>query len=562
MKRFLLFILAAVMCLSAAACSGTSQDEGGATGGGTAQSTPRPGYKMWTSGRTAPSAVEERKTESNAPEEGNAEEFTVANYFSDDMIVPKEKEIVIWGTAPESQNGKIVAAEFKGLRGSAAIENGAWKLVLQGTLPASGEQGHTLTVSGGNGVKEEFEDVLVGDIWIVSGQSNSDLTFFGTVAGTGTDIQSLYKEELKAATKEDNIRILRQTNFNLMNDKYKDQMNEPQDDILKGYKWNVAERKRVVGTSATNGFSMLGYFFAKELYTLQPDVPVGIIMAGCGGAPLSLLASKDANDAFPSTLKNKTMMLGNYLIPECGIYNMFLSPLTNVGITGMIFYQGETDTLESADYGDALGIFVNDLRKKFGTNFMFLNTQLTSYGYESGGASLAGGIWEAAPNMRFAQAEVKIDHSIPDYEVIATLDLGWRTGDGDGAHPYYKKEIGQRAAAIAAAKLYGIGESENAGCPVPSKIEYKKDALEITYDYAGGGLKTLDGKGVTGFEVKMDGVWKTAEVTLNGNLVTVKDVSNPEGVRYAPELRYENMEKANLCSGSGYPAAAFSVEFK
>lgn len=54
-------------------------------------------------------------------------------------------------------------------------------------------------------------------------------------------------------------------------------------------------------------------------------------MAGCGGAPLSLLASPEANSAFPSTLKDKTMMLGNYLIPECGIYNMFIAPLTNVG---------------------------------------------------------------------------------------------------------------------------------------------------------------------------------------------------------------------------------------
>ncbi|MFR1519085.1 MAG: sialate O-acetylesterase [Clostridia bacterium] len=560
MKRIILCVLAAVMCLSAAACGGTPQN--GDESGGSANATARPGYKMWTSGRTADTSVPERKTESYQPEEGNAEEFTVANYFSDDMIVPKEKEIVIWGTAPESQNGKIVAAEFKGLKGSAAIANGSWKIVLQGTLPASGEQGHTLTVSGGNGVKEEFKDVLVGDIWIVSGQSNSDLTFFGTVAGTSKDIQELYKEELNAATKEDNIRILRQTNFNLMNDKYKDRMNEPQTDILKGYKWNVAEKKRVVGNSATNSFSMLGYFFAKELYTLNPDVPVGIIMAGCGGAPLSLLASKEANDAFPSTLKDKTMMLGNYLIPECGIYNMFLSPLTNVGIAGMIFYQGETDTLESRDYGDALGIFVKDLRNKFGTNFMFLNTQLTSYGYESGGASLAGGIWDAAPNMRFAQAEVKIDHSIPDYEVIATLDLGWKEGDGDGAHPYYKKEIGQRAAAIAAAKLYGIGEAENVGCPVPAKIEYKKDALEITYDYAGGTLKTPDGGAVKGFEVKTDGVWKPAEVKISGNVISVQNAGNPEGVRYAPELRYADMAKANLCSGTGYPAAAFSVEFK
>ena len=562
MKKALLFILVMTMCLSMAACKGTSQNGNGTNNGENPVTTARPGYEMWSSGRTTAAAVQERKTESYTPEAGTAEQFTVANYFSDDMIVPKEKEIVVWGTAPESQNVKIVAAEFKGLKGSSRIENGAWKIVLQGTLPASGELGHTLTVSGGNDVKEEFEDVLVGDIWIVSGQSNSDLTFFGTVAGTSSDIQTLYKEELKAATKDDNIRILRQTNFNLMNDKYKDQMNDPQTDILKGYKWNVAERKRVVGSSATASFSMLGYFFAKELYTLNPNVPVGIIMAGCGGAPLSLLASKEANDAFPSTLKDKTLMLGNYLIPECGIYNMFIAPLTNVGIAGMIFYQGETDTLEASDYGDALGIFVKDLREKFGTNFLFLNTQLTSYGYESGGVSLAGGIWDAVPNLRFTQAEVKIDHSIPDYEVIATLDLGWKDGDGDGAHPYYKKEIGRRAAAIAAAKLYGIGNADDVGCPVPSKIEYKKDALEITYDYAGGGLKTLDGKAVTGFEVKINGAWKAAEVTVNGNVVAVENISHPEGIRYAPELRYANLEKANLCSGTDYPAAAFSVEFK
>lgn len=110
--------------------------------------------------------------------------------------------------------------------------------------------------------------------------------------------------------------------------------------------------------------------------------------------------------------------------------------------------------------------------------------------------------------------------------------------------------------------LYGIGEAENVGCPIPSKIEYKEDALEITYDYAGGGLKTLDGKAVTGFEVKMDGAWKTAEVVVDGNMILVQNVSNPEGVRYAPELRYANMDDANLCSGTGYPAAAFSAEFE
>ena len=551
MKRVLLFVLAAAMCLSAAACGG---QKGQQDPNGTAN-VARSGYEIWKSGRSSGTAVEERKTQNYTPEEGTAENFKVANYFSDDMIVPRNKEIVIWGTADDSDNGKIVAAEFKGLKGSGVVENGAWKIVLQGTLPASGEQGHTLTVSGGNDKKEEFENVLVGDIWVVSGQSNADLTFAGTVSGSAADIQKLYKDYLAEATKEDNIRILRQTNFDLGAGKYKKVFDTPQTDILSSYKWTVAEKKRL------SSFSMLGYFFAKELYKLNPDVPVGMVMAACGGAPLSVLASKEANDKFPPSMKDLPIDIGVAVLPASAIYNMFISPLTNVGITGMVFYQGETDTMSAEVYGDALNIFVNDLRNKFGTNFMFINTQLTSYGHESGGVSLDAGIWAAVNNLRMAQAEVKMDDSISNYEIIATIDVGWKNGDKDGAHPYYKKDIGQRAAALAAAKLYGIGDPENVGCPVPAKIEYKKDAVEITYDYAGGGLKTSVGDAIQGFEVKMDGAWKAVDATASGNMIIINGISKPEGVRYAPENRYDSMDNANLCSGTGYPAATFSVTF-
>ena len=169
-----------------------------------------------------------------------------------------------------------------------------------------------------------------------------------------------------------------------MNAKYKEILRTPQTDILKGDRWTTAERKRVLGGSASNSFSMMGYLFAKELFTLNPDVPIGMIMAGCGGVPLSLLASPETNEAFPDMLRDEFFPLGNVVIPACGIYNMFITLLTNVGITGMIFYQEESDTTYASDYGDALTIFVEDLREKFGTNFLFINTQLTSYGYESG----------------------------------------------------------------------------------------------------------------------------------------------------------------------------------
>lgn len=519
-------------------------------------------YKTWSSDKQPGAEVVE--TSKTIPEytlqEGNAESFTVANYYTSNMIVPRDRRIEIWGTAPESENGKVVAAEFKGLKGSGVIEDGAFSIILQGTLPASVEKGHDLVVRGAEGTDVVFSDVLVGDIWVVSGQSNADLTFFGSVARSTLDILTLYSDYLNEASAEDNIRILQQINWSLQNASGTNRMRFPQTDVAKNTKWQIADRKKVYGTSALNSFSMLGYFFAKELYKLNPDVPIGIAMAACGGAPLSILASPEACEAFPENLRNQTLPIDNSVIFQpSSIYNAFMAPLTHVGITGMIFYQGESNAAESKEYVDALKILVEDYRVKFGSDLLFLNVQLTSYGYESGNVSLTGP-WDYVPDMRFAQSYVKIDGSIDNYEIIPTIDVGWRKGDSDGAHPYYKYELGLRGAQIAAAKVYGISTMEDVGFPVPSKISYNNAEIVIEYDYVGGGLKTLDGGRAQGFEIKKGDVWEKTTVTVEGNKVIIS-AAGAEGVRYAPELRYFTTNAANLCSGTGNIAVPFSVDF-
>ena len=288
-----------------------------------------------------------------------------------------------------------------------------------------------------------------------------------------------------------------------------------------------------------------------------------MIMAACGGCSLVLLASPDAAEKFPDSLKNRSLTINGVNIPPSGIYNAFMAPFINVGITGMIFYQGESDTDVCSDYIDALKIMIEDLREKFGSNFLFLNVQLTSYGYESGGVSLAG-IWDTVPDMRFAEAEIKTDRSISGYEVIPSIDVGWRDGDGDGAHPYYKYELGQRGAQMAASIIYGIGDMEDKGYPVPDKIYYDKNEVIIKYMYAGGGMKTVDGAPMAGLEVKVNGSWQAVSpdsITVANDLLTIS-VANAEGVRYAPELRYNGTENANICSGTGNLAVAFCAEFK
>ncbi|MBR3416079.1 MAG: hypothetical protein IKH09_05230, partial [Clostridia bacterium] len=117
-----------------------------------------PKYKTWTSGRKAGTdAVDvSKKIEDYTLMEGTAEEFSLPTFFTNDMIVPRDRRINIWGTAPESQNGKVVAAEFRGLKGSGVIENGAFRFYLQGTLPACKDKGNSLIVTGGAGVRYEF----------------------------------------------------------------------------------------------------------------------------------------------------------------------------------------------------------------------------------------------------------------------------------------------------------------------------------------------------------------------------------------------------------------------
>ena len=561
-RRIILVILALIM-IAAAGCKQPQNDPKATQNGETPTVDPDydPDHTGSKTDREPGAQVNEtsKTVEDYTLMEGTAEEFTVARYYGNNMVVPRDRKIVIWGTAPEEQNGKVVTAEFKGLKGSGEIKNGEFKFALQGTLPASKEKAN-IYIRGAEGVEKVIEDVLVGDIWVVSGQSNADLTFKGTVAGTDKDITALYGDYLNNASADDDIRLLQQINWSLMSKAGEERMATPQTDIARTTKWKIAEKKKVVGSSVNDSFSMLGYFFAKELYLRNPDVPIGIVMAGCGGASLSLLASKEACAKFPESLRYDSMMLGTYRIPASGIYNAFLAPILNVGITGMIFYQGEANGNNSSDYCYALKTMIEDYREKFGSDLLFLNVQLTSYGYESGGTELVG-VWDYVPDMRFAEAEVKIDGSISNYEVIPSIDVGWKEGDKDGAHPYYKFELGQRGAQMAAALVYGIGTMEDAGFPIPSKVSYNDSEVVIKYNYAGGGLKTTDGKDVQGFQVKLDGKWQDVSATIDGNKVVIQ-ATNAQGVRYASELRYFNLDNANLCSGTGNIAVPFCTEFK
>jgi sialate O-acetylesterase len=474
-------------------------------------------------------------------QEGNAKEFSVSGVFSDNMVIQRDQEIVIYGTAPESENGNIVNAFLKDLKGSGVIENGKWKVVMQGTLPASKELGHALKVVGEPGTDVIFEDVLIGDVWYINGQSNADLVFF-------PEAQKHYTEELKKVSRDMPLRYFTQMNWDLVGSPQL--LEEPQENPLKRYKWKKADRTVVTSSP------MMGYFFAAKMLELNPDVPIGIVNVACGGASLAHLAPKEVVDKFPAGMKNKQLPINTLVVKDSGIYNAFMHPFIDFGIKGMLFYQGESDTVSYKEYPEALNTYVQDLRDRFGEHFYFLNVQLSSYGYYAGNIPLTG-IWDQINDLRNAQAKVRIDDIMYNYEIVPSLDCGWQEGDSDGAHPIYKKPICDRLANIAAALVYGIGDMENAACPVPKDVRFESDKVVIEFMYAGGGLK-VNGDKLNGFEVLINGKWDKIDAGIEGNKVIING-DNIEGVRYGYDLRIEDPSQITLVSGTDNPAVAFEV---
>ena len=516
LKKFIALLISALVCTSLLSCTTT-----------------------WENGKDADNSVyDDSSLRDYQLQEPTATEFTLAKYCSKNMVVPRDNNIIIWGTAPDSQNGNVVCAEFKGLKGSGVISDGQWQIILQGTLPACCDEGQSIRVYGID-YSVFIDNVLVGDIWVINGQSNAYIPF-----NQNTDAMSMYKEFFTESANM-NFRVLMQPADYLSTKYTLEELDTPQNDVK--ISWSIPSKSR------TPAYTMLGCFFAAKLLEINPQVPIGIINTSVGGVCIKSLVSQETAAKFSESLLGTDD--DDSVFGRSRIYNAFIAPITKVHITGMVFFQGEGDAISYSSYADALRYTVADYRKAFNNNFLFINMQLCSYGYTAG-------IWGCVNYLRFAQAEPAIDKSINDYYIVPTFDYGYNEGDSDMAHSAYKKEVADRAALIAAAKIYNIGDISEVGTPIPDNISYTGKKVTIYYDFVAEGLQTSDGHETPcGFQVLTEGGWILPEsVQMTENSVILTSNLKISGVQYAASLFYDSAE-ATLINSLGTPACPFSVEF-
>ena len=440
--------------------------------------------------------------------------------FSDHMVLQRSNVAPVWGWA---EPGEKVTVQFAGQTKKVTAGNdGKWMVRLDAIedTKVSGE----LKVAGKNTVT--VKDVLVGEVWVASGQSNMAMPVG----------RCLNADEESAAAKYPQIRMfITKRNAQL----------SPQAD-LEG-SWVVCSPDTV------KSFSGTAYFFGRTLHN-QLKVPVGILHSSWGGTAIEAWTSsgvQEKSDKLGSVLdKWKNKAAANQNRPA-NLFNGMIHPLIPYGIRGGIWYQGERNskTVEGAKlYEHQLSLMINDWRRRWGQgDFPFLWSQLPNFKKRSDDPN-AVSVWA---HTRESMAKTL---ALPNTGMATTIDIG----EARDIHPKNKQDVGKRLAGWALAEFYNQKDAVTTG-PMYASHEVTGSKVLIHFDHAKG-LKLRAAADLIGFAVAgldKQFYWAKASISKDGVVeLSCKDVSKPVAVRYA----WGDNPEVNLTNNAGLPATPFRTD--
>ncbi|MCE7059403.1 sialate O-acetylesterase [Dyadobacter sp. CY343] len=478
-------------------------------------------------------------------------ELKLAPVFLDHMVLQRNKPIKIFGKAA---NGVQVQVSFQDKTLAAkSDESGKWQVIF----PVSQAGGpYAVTVSANN-QKIKLTDVMIGDVWLCSGQSNMDFPL--RASKTGPD-------ELKAGACDARIRVLHRagivSTYNVAWDSVtltKINRNE----YFTG-QWEA------LSVQSAASFSAVGYYFGKKIAADQ-NVPVGLIQVAVGGSPTEswvdakrLEQEPDLTEIVKDYTHSKYVMewcrerIGQNLVnatdskqlhPFQPGYNFQagILPLTELPIAGVIWYQGESNAHNVDGHARIFETLVSDWRRKWGYPFPFYYVQLSSI---------------ERPNWpEFRDSQRKLLNKMPNSGMAVSLDLG----DSLDVHPTQKKEVGERLALLALRDTYK--KNVVAEGPVAEKAIFKHGEIRIRFSNGKGvfpkqkSLLTKNNARLTGFELLTEnGKRMSVNARISGNEVVIGVLA---GARISTVLyAYQPFTRANLYNEAGLPASTFSIAVK
>lgn len=461
--------------------------------------------------------------------------------YTDNMVLQREKPLPVSGTA---NAGEKVTVQIAGQKKEAiTAANGKWSITLD-PLQAGGPYNLTIKTPS---AKLTYKDVLIGEVWLCSGQSNMAFRVDELAADQRKDM-------LAYARKQPKIRLFNMqprwiTNAVEWDISAMDSLNRLQ--YYHDTQWTPCNEQ------TADQFSAVAFAYGRMLSdSLQ--VPVGLILNAIGGSGTEawidrktlefdftdILYNWTENDFIQDWVRGRAVLntkksankLQRHPYEPCYLYETGIEPLQRYPIKGIIWYQGESNAQNIETHERLFPLLVNSWRKNWGEELPFYYVQLSSIDRPS---------W-----TWFRDSQRRMLPAIANSGMAVSSDRG----DSLNVHPTRKREIGERLARWALNKTYGQSMITPSG-PLYHSVEFKNATAYISFDYAEG-LHTSDGQPLRTFEIaEHDGLFVPARAEIIDGKIKVwsEKIANPTLVRYG----WQPFTRANLVNGDGLPASTF-----
>lgn len=437
------------------------------------------------------------------------------------MILQQNSSVKLWGWADHKKDITITTSWNNQTYQTKTDGKGAWQIKV--STPSGSYTPYYINISDGETIT--LSDILIGEVWICSGQSNMEMRMMGN---TGQPIDHSLETLLNAGSYHNNIRFITVP---------RTEQNQKRTDFEKN-KWEVSAPETTIDCSAT------AYFFAKQI-TESLHIPVGLVISSWGGSSIeawmnqSTLASIEGFNIDTHKSANKKM----HQQME-GLYNTMLWPVKNFTARGFLWYQGESNISNYQLYAPMMTAMVQLWRNMWEAPDMpFYYVQIAPYKYKDNSDISAALLREA---------QVKALKTIPNSGIISTIDVG----DEFCIHPPQKDVVGLRLANLALTKTYAIGRLPSTG-PMMTNVDYSNNKAIVTFDNAPAGLAPEYCK-LEGFEIAgEDRKFYPAEAQIVSRTKTVEvwssQVTQPIAVRYAFRNYMDNITLRNTFGLAAFP---------
>jgi sialate O-acetylesterase len=443
-------------------------------------------------------------------------EIRLPAIFGDHMVLQQMSEAPIWGYAASGKTVTVTPSWEKKSYSVKAGDQGDWKVTLK--TPVAGGP-YTISISDGKALV--LKDVLIGEVWICSGQSNMDMKMKGyrnqPVAGSNEAIAASADPGMRLFTVERKTSLIPQADFN--------------GSWLECLPENVAE------------FSATAWFFG-NMVRKALGVPVGLVCSAWGGTRIEPWMGASGLEKFDFVKFPDPGQTGN-LSPQTpsALFNAMIHPMAGYAIRGAIWYQGEANRSEPDHYLKLMPGLIENWRSEWGIgDFPFYYVQIAPYDYGFSGQNSAF----------LREAQLKASTLLPHSGMACVLDAG----EKECIHPANKKAAGERLAFLALADAYGKKGFEYSG-PVLKEIKVDGNMVYLTFDHAKNGLTSF-GKEITTFRVAGENqrFYPAKAIITNSGITLYSPVANPVSIRYA----FDDFVTGELFNIEGLPASSFRTD--